>query len=593
MTNQRFDPLRLGPIDPAKPLELAPGVWWVGSHQNGDSFQAHTYLIADGDQSVLVDPGGRRTWPEVYSKVCQVVPFAHIRYFICQHQDPDITASLVEIDPLVSRDDACIVTHWRAQMLMKEYGLKLPFLCVEKNGWRLNTMERELKFVFTPYAHFPGAFCTFDETSGILFSSDLFGGFTDGFKLFAEDESHFEAIRPFHEHYIPSNEVLVHAVEKIRKLPLALIAPQHGRLIPGHLAPYIFDRLSGLDCGLFLLAHGSADIHRLTALSKTLREFTRAMVLYRDFTEIVEAARPLIRRLLPLKELSFLAFDDNGTMVTLTPENRYHSQPAELPPDSLEALLPAGQAPAGSSIFLNFRFQANQDQEPTLAVPLDTGNKGSSSALALLTLQEEVDLSDEAQSLLMHLSQPLQVAIEREMMLRNLDQQREQIYQRSIRDPLTGLFNRNYMQDMVQRLISLNDRNPEAKVAAAVMDVDHFKSINDRFGHNKGDAVLKLVAKAVMDTIRDGDLAVRIGGEEFAIFSSGPTCDGIGGLAERLRRSVEGLDFSHLQPGLQVTTSLGIAMRKPGETMHDLIGRADEFLYVAKKEGRNRVCGQV
>jgi diguanylate cyclase (GGDEF)-like protein len=579
-------------IDPNLPFELAPNVWWVGSHQKGDSFQCHSYLIANGDQSILIDPGGRRTWAETLSKVESILPFSNIRYFVCQHQDPDITASLVDVDQLVTRKDACIVTHWRAQMLMKEYGLNLPFLCVEKNGWRLEAGTRALRFVFTPYAHFPGAFCSFDEASGILFSSDLFGGFTDGFKLFAEDESYFEAIRPFHEHYIASNEVLVHAVEKIRKLPLKLIAPQHGRLIPARLTEFIFDKLTGLDCGLFLLTQGSADIHRLTALSKTLREFTKAMVLYRDFTEIVEAAKPLIRRLLPLSDISFLAFDDAGTMVALTPENRYRSQPAHLPSAMLEVLLPAAHAPAGSAFSVDFHLNESQPPQPSLAVPLDAGNKGSSSALALLALSGNVDLTEEALSLLKHLSQPLQVAIEREMMLRNLDQQREQIYQRSIRDPLTGLFNRNYMQDMMQRLLSLHDRNPESKVAVAVMDIDHFKSVNDRFGHNQGDTVLKRVAEAVSKCIREGDLAVRLGGEEFAVFTSGPTSDGIADFAERLRQHVAALEFPSAPDGFKVTASLGVAIRIAGETLDELIGRADERLYQAKKEGRNRVCGR-
>ncbi|MBF0356330.1 MAG: diguanylate cyclase [Alphaproteobacteria bacterium] len=580
-------------IDPALPYALAPGVWWVGSHLDGDSFQCHSYLIEAGEQSLLIDPGGLRTWPETLKKVEQILAFDNIRYFVCQHQDPDITASLVEIDKLVTRSDAVVLTHWRAQMLMKEYGLALPFLCVEKCGWQLEAGQRRLRFVFTPYAHFPGAFCTFDEDSGILFSSDLFGGFTDGFKLFAEDESYFEAMRPFHEHYIPSNEVLVHAVEKIRKLPLSLIAPQHGQLIPKELTPYIFDRLTSLDCGLFLLAQGSADIHRLTALSKTLREFTRAMVLYRDFSEIVEAANPMIRRLLPLKELAFLAFDDAGTMVAMTPENRYHSRPADLPSDMQEALMTAAHAPAGSAVPIRFSFHKELEPRPTLAVPLDAGGKTSSSAMALLVLHEEIELFEEVQALLQHLSKPLQVAVEREMMLRNLDQQREHIYQRSIRDPLTGLFNRNYMQDTMQRLLSLNDRNPEARVALAVVDIDHFKSINDRFGHNKGDAVLKAVAQAILATIRDDDLAVRLGGEEFAIFSSGASCLRIMEFAERLRHAIESIDFSHIREGFKVTASFGVALRQVSESLHDLIGRADESLYLAKTQGRNRVCGGI
>jgi hypothetical protein len=86
--------------------------------------------------------------------------------------------------------------------------------------------------VFTPYLHFPGAFTTFDELTGTLFSSDLFGGFTNDDELVAADMSYFEDIRPFHEHYMPSREILAHGMEDLETLPLELIAPQHGKIIP-------------------------------------------------------------------------------------------------------------------------------------------------------------------------------------------------------------------------------------------------------------------------------------------------------------------------------------------------------------------------
>jgi diguanylate cyclase (GGDEF)-like protein len=574
--------------DPQQPFELAPGVWWVGCHQADDSFQAHAYLVVNGSNSVLIDPGGRRTFPETLRKIRQIIPFESIRYFVCQHQDPDITASLIEIDAMAKHPDAVIVTHWRAQMLMKEYGLALPFLCVEKNDWKLDLGGRMLKFVFTPYAHFPGAFCTFDETSRVLFSSDLFGGFTEGFKLFAEDESYFEAMRPFHEHYIASNEVLVHAVGKIRQLPLTMICPQHGRIIPAKLTDYMYDRLISLDCGLFLLAQGSADIHRLTLLSKTLRDFTNAMVLYRDFREIIDTAIPLMSRLLPVESLAFLTQSDEGEMMALTPENRYRAQPANLPKDARNALL-SKPLPIGGTELLSLSMVEGEEPKPALAFPLNSGMIGRAGSIVVLTLSQAIEVNEQTQTLLQRLSQPLQIAIEREMMLRSLEIQREQIYQRSIRDPLTGLFNRSYMHDMVTRLMSIQDRDPTANLAVAVMDVDHFKSVNDHFGHNQGDLVLKDVAKCVQDIIRDGDLPVRLGGEEFAIFVSGAGAERVEGLAERLRAAVERLDFSDSMKGRSITASLGTAVRIKNESLIQFIARADKALYQAKSAGRNRV----
>ena len=422
----------------------------------------------------------------------------------------------------------------------------------------------------------------------MLFSSDLFGGFTEGFKLFAEDESYFEAMRPFHEHYIASNEVLVHAVGKIRQLPLTMICPQHGRIIPAKLTDYMYDRLISLDCGLFLLAQGSADIHRLTLLSKTLRDFTNAMVLYRDFREIIDTAIPLMSRLLPVESLAFLTQSDEGEMMALTPENRYRAQPANLPKDARNALL-SKPLPIGGTELLSLSMVEGEEPKPALAFPLNSGMIGRAGSIVVLTLSQAIEVNEQTQTLLQRLSQPLQIAIEREMMLRSLEIQREQIYQRSIRDPLTGLFNRSYMHDMVTRLMSIQDRDPTANLAVEVMDVNHFKSVNDHFGHNQGDLVLKDVAKCVQDVIRDGDLPVRLGGEEFAIFVSGAGAERVEGLAERLRAAVERLDFSDSMKGRSITASLGTAVRIKNESLIQFIARADKALYQAKSAGRNRV----
>lgn len=219
--------------DPNRAIEIADRLWWVGHPLADDAFQCHCYLIEHGDQSVLVDPGSRLTFPHTLRKIEEIVPFGNIRYIICHHQDPDITGALTLIDTMVSRDDAAVVTHWRAESLLKHYGLTLPFLLVDQNEWHLDLGGRELRFVFTPYMHFPGAFCTFDEQTGVLLSSDIFGGFTEEWSLVARDESYFEALRPFHEHYMPSREVLVSGLARIEQLPIELIAPQHGSLIQG------------------------------------------------------------------------------------------------------------------------------------------------------------------------------------------------------------------------------------------------------------------------------------------------------------------------------------------------------------------------
>ena len=95
-------------ISPSEPVEIAPRTWWVGYYHEGDPFQCHAYLIEQGDQSVLIDPGSRLTFRYTLAKIERIVPFSSIRWFVCQHQDPDITGALPVIDELASR---CAPSH--------------------------------------------------------------------------------------------------------------------------------------------------------------------------------------------------------------------------------------------------------------------------------------------------------------------------------------------------------------------------------------------------------------------------------------------------------------------------------------------------
>jgi len=110
--------------DTAYAIEIADHIWWVGHYLKDDVFQCHVYLIEHGDQSILFDPGSKLTFSHTLQKIEELIPFSSIRYFVCHHQDPDITASLPRIDAMISRDDAVLVTHWRAWALLKHYDLK-------------------------------------------------------------------------------------------------------------------------------------------------------------------------------------------------------------------------------------------------------------------------------------------------------------------------------------------------------------------------------------------------------------------------------------------------------------------------------------
>ena len=126
--------------------------------------------------------------------------------------------------------------------------------------------------------------------------------------------------------------------------------------------------------------------------------------------------------------------------------------------------------------------------------------------------------------------------------------------------------------------------------AVIFVDLDHFKSVNDTYGHSAGDAVLKAVAKCMQRTVRQSDALGRIGGEEFSVFMPNTASGGAMQLAEKLRQAVEALNPSIGDLNLRVTASIGVATCEgPPEEMHLIQQRADHAMYQAKLLGRNRV----
>lgn len=155
-------------------------------------------------------------------------------------------------------------------------------------------------------------------------------------------------------------------------------------------------------------------------------------------------------------------------------------------------------------------------------------------------------------------------------------------------DPLTGLGNRRQVERELPRLLSHSARSGEP-LAVAVLDLDHFKQVNDRFGHAVGDAVLMATADLFRARVRGGDLIARMGGEEFLIVFAHASLEWAREACERLRLAIEGHDWGQIAPGLQVTISIGLCLASAQRDGAQLLEQADLALYQAKNEGRNRV----
>lgn len=166
------------------------------------------------------------------------------------------------------------------------------------------------------------------------------------------------------------------------------------------------------------------------------------------------------------------------------------------------------------------------------------------------------------------------------------------LYQQALRDAhtdaLTGVGNRAAFQSSLTREWKAA-RRQFAPLSLIAVDVDFFKRVNDTYGHPSGDKVLKTVARCVKDSTRGSDLVYRCGGEEFMALLSDTALNGAALLAERIRQHVADTPCVTDQGELKVTVSVGVATLAPGECESGLISRADQALYRAKREGRNRV----
>jgi diguanylate cyclase (GGDEF)-like protein len=160
--------------------------------------------------------------------------------------------------------------------------------------------------------------------------------------------------------------------------------------------------------------------------------------------------------------------------------------------------------------------------------------------------------------------------------------------QSALRDPLTNTGNRIAMQQTLKREVEIARRTLQP-LSVLMVDIDHFKRINDSHGHLVGDQALKSVASALKDSLRNIDMVFRYGGEELMVLLSSTNREAASMVGERLRMAVLGIQYLVENRAIELSVSLGCATLLPGESMESLLRRADNALYVSKRDGRNRL----
>ena len=176
-----------------------------------------------------------------------------------------------------------------------------------------------------------------------------------------------------------------------------------------------------------------------------------------------------------------------------------------------------------------------------------------------------------------------------EKQLREIESLQASLREQAVRDPLTQLHNRRFLNEAIEKEFHHADRASES-LSVILLDIDHFKAINDTFGHLAGDACLVALARLIEQHIRKSDISCRYGGEEFMLLLPATTAQGAGQYAERLRNLVAGETFMVDEQEIKFTVSIGISsFPADGVTYKEIVNKADEALYTSKRAGRNRV----
>ncbi len=581
--------------DYSAPIEIAEDIFWVGSIIPDDPFQCHSYFISHEDESVLVDPGSLITFQETIKKISQIAELRNIKYLICHHQDPDITACIRELEELIPRKDKFIVTHWRSKTLLKHYNWKTDFWLINEHNWELTLRgkrERKLRFVFTPYAHFAGAFCTFDLKTRTLFSSDIFGGFTENFSLFAEDKGYFDSVKLFHEHYMPGKDVLNNALLEIESLAPELIAPQHGSIIRKDLVRPMIEMLKELDCGLFIFG-GDTDLQRLSKIKAILKGILHNLALDVRLKDALKHIKSLMAHLIDLDELLILAYPpkhEEKKLLLFSTDPRHPflviSKEDSIKFDQLLNLVSNAK---------NFSFEKpvempvlGYQHKKALIFPLQDRQQ-QIIGYGIIILKDGIASRERGYGEAFNkFAVLISSALERELSIIAAEQEKERFYKMAIIDPLTGLYNRFYLSTVVEEEFYKAKRY-NYPLSVVMVDIDHFKRINDEHGHLVGDFVLKEIGGIVKNAIRKGDIPIRYGGEEILVVLPFSRKKEGYIVAERIKKEVEKKDFEVFGVKVKLTISAGVASLKNEGSLNELIEKADQNLYMAKKRGRNKV----
>ena len=221
----------------------------MGFYDLASRLHCNPYLVIEEGEAVLIDAGSRPDFSSVMMKVLELIEPSAISAIILQHYDPDLCGSVPVFEEMIDNPGLRVITHGENRPFIRHYGVASPIECFEDHDCRFTFASgRELHFHRTPFAHSAGSFVTHDPRTGTVFSSDLFGSFSQDWELFLRLDSRcascssydecterlrcpLPGILDFHRRLMTSCKALRHAVRLVENLAPRIIAPQHGSIL--------------------------------------------------------------------------------------------------------------------------------------------------------------------------------------------------------------------------------------------------------------------------------------------------------------------------------------------------------------------------
>ncbi len=533
--------------------EIAAGIYWVGGCAQDGGLHCNPYLIVDGDEGVLIDPGSVLDFEDVYENVCSIISLEKIKYVILHHQDPDFCSAV----PLFEKAGAKfeIVTHWRTQTLVKYYGIQSNYYIINENEFKLTLASgRTLGFVLTPYLHFPGAFTSYDYQSRILFSSDLFGAFSYEWSLYAKGD-YIEKMKTFHEHYMPANSIIRPVMELFLGMEINMIAPQHGSIIKENIIAHIKE-LRDLECGTLLnpIKRDLAKSGGYMAICSTVLKRLGSI-----FNQ--ESVRELVADL-------DLTLDDN---LNITDYN------------------------VTGDVLWNMIF------ERILA------RKGTTWLMVIEPLTEtlakeyDIPMPEVFSSHIKKAEEEASSLNEQNRMLKEINNRLETSIQESqnklIRCDITGLYNfsffKNYLASEINSiLIDSSGQNP----GLIIISLDNIERIEYLYGHDEVEEIQRNVV-FLLESLKTGnEIFFKLQGVVFACYLPQTSKEAAQAFAEKIRNTIAASE-KFIE---KITASIGLALlseihataehsENPAEGFYNVAAMRAR---IARNMGRNIVCSQ-